>query len=98
MGTYRNAYEMFAHRVQTAIALLQEKIPYWKSLEPKHLRVGIDMRAADAEGLALLLIDKGIFTREEYEQYMVESAEREALRYEAEVNKTYGADGRITLG
>jgi hypothetical protein len=56
----------------------------------KHLRVGVDMRAADARGLAELLIAKGVFTRDEYIEHMRLAANEELARYEAHCCEAYG--------
>lgn len=70
-------YEQSAHAVQFAIEFASNKT----ALEPKHLRVGIDMQKADMAGLAELLIAKGVFTLEEYVQAVTKSAAEEAERY-----------------
>ena len=57
--------------------------------EPKHMRTGVDMQKADMLGLAMLLIDKGIITGEEYNEYMRLAANEELAMREDE----YG--GRI---
>jgi hypothetical protein len=56
-------YNRAAHRVQTAVAFEQSTGTAGDS--PKHLRVGLDLRAADALALAELLIAKGVFTGDE---------------------------------
>lgn len=70
-------YMKHAHAVQTAI----EFNPNKKSLEPKHLRVGLDMSKADQEGLATLLMQKGVFTHDEYVKALTDAAQREAIRH-----------------
>ena len=79
-------YVAAAHRVQTSIAFMGY------SDEAKHLRVGIDMSKSDMSGLATLLIQKGIFTTEEYLTAMADAAEREADKYEAELMAHYGVN------
>ena len=81
-------YRAAAHRVQTAIAFQ----PGSPALQPKHMRVGIDMSKADAAGLARLLIEKGIFTLEEYQEALAESAEAEADAQEAYLSELFKAD------
>lgn len=58
-------YEAAAHRMQSATRFLMESTMY-KGGEPKHLRVGINSAMSDQGALAGLLIEKGVFTREEY--------------------------------
>ena len=81
-------YEKHAHTVQTAIAYN----PDAKALEPKHLRVGIDMSKADQAGLARLLIDKGVFTEAEYVEAITQSAKEEAERQRLALAATIGVD------
>lgn len=81
-------YEKHAHAVQTAIAFNPDK----KSQEPKHLRVGIDMSKADMEGLASLLIAKGVFTLDEYVDAVTKSAASEAERQRIACAKALGVD------
>jgi hypothetical protein len=79
-------YERAAHRVQTALAYM----PDHQNMTPKHMRVGIDMSKADMGGLATLLIEKGLITKEEYILAITESAEREADAYESEISGRIG--------
>ena len=76
-------YEEAAHGVQSAIAydIGQGR----KTTEPKHMRVGIDLSKADMLGLAVLLIDKGIITSEEYIEAVRLSANEELAMREEEV-------------
>lgn len=75
------SYEQAAHGVQTAKAL---DLQMGNSLfNPKHLRVGIDMSKADMMGLVSLLIDKGVFTLEEYLEYIRLSANQELANEES---------------
>jgi hypothetical protein len=78
-------YERHAHRVQTAIAALMAVDPNFTAIQPKHLRVGIDMSKSDAGGLAGLLISKGIFTAEEYIEAVTAAAAEEADSYERQL-------------
>lgn len=48
-----------------------------KKFDPKHMRVGVDLSKSDTMGLASLLIDKGVFTLEEYTEYMRLAANQE---------------------
>jgi len=80
------SYEEAAHGVQTAIAYDMERGR--KATEPKHMRVGIDMSKADMLGLAVLLIEKGIITPDEYVEAMRLSANEElAMREEEHGNQ-----------
>lgn len=73
------SYAEAAHGIQTvkAYELGKPGTEEAKKFEPKHIRTGLDLRAADAMGLASLLIDKGVFTLEEYQEYMRLAANEE---------------------
>lgn len=79
-------YERAAHRVQTAIATNPDR----PRDQYKDLRTGLDMRAADAAGLAKLLIAKGVFTMEEYLAAVADAAEQEADRQQDELSIRHG--------
>lgn len=55
-----------------------QTVPETSSGSPKHLRVGLDLRAADHGALVRLLIEKGVFTEAEYLSVIADGAEREA--------------------
>ena len=52
----------------------------------KHLRTGLDLRAADMRGLATLLIEKGIIDADEYFTAVADAAEAEQAEYERVVS------------
>ena len=81
-------YEEAAHGVQSAIAHDMSK--GGKATEPKHLRVGVDMSKADMLGLASLLIEKGVFTQEEYIEAMRLAANHELNMREKEAKAATG--------
>lgn len=71
------SYEEAMHGVQSAIrhrmALdgVPDSIANERGLTSrKHMRVGVEMSKSDAAGFARLLIDKGIFTLDEYVEYL----------------------------
>lgn len=84
------SYEAAAHGVQSAIKFEMGQRGWLGGDEEwKHLRVGIDARAADAHGLAELLIAKGVFTVEEYAEYMRLAMNEELARYEDHCRAEY---------
>lgn len=83
-------YYAAAHRIQTAVAFNPDLTP----CQPKHMRVGIDMSKSDQAGLAQLLIDKGVFTLEEYHEAVATSAEQEAESREHDLSARYGINLR----
>lgn len=87
-------YNKAIHAVQTGVKLLLESDPKMK--DPKHLRVGIDSALVGNEALATLLIQKGVFTLEEYVEANADAMEREVARHEERLNAKGGP--RVTLG
>lgn len=83
-------YHRAAHRIQTAIAF----DPNRPADQYKDLRVGVDMSKSDQAGLATLLIEKGLFTLEEYLSAMADSAEKEASTREDELSVKFGINVR----
>ena len=84
-------YSRAGHRVQTAIAFLMGLgAGADPGTSPKHLRVGVDLRASDAKGLVDLLIEKGVFTKAEYLEAVAKAAEEEADSYEAKLAEQMG--------
>lgn len=81
-------YFKAAHAMQSGVEFSKDK----KDQTPKHLRVGINSTAASQEGLATLLIEKGIFTKDEYSKAMADAMEKEAARYQEKINLEYGTD------
>lgn len=80
-------YARQAHRVQSGIAYLSDKTDQ----QPKHLRVGLNLRAAEHGGLVELLIAKGLITEVEYWDAMIKGVadEAERLRYELRNSSAY---------
>jgi hypothetical protein len=84
----KRSYEQLGHAVQSGVAMEMELGS--QASTPKHLRTGLDMRAADMEGLVTLLIEKGVFSTEEYAAAILASAEWEVARYEARLTRRLG--------
>jgi hypothetical protein len=90
----RARYERAGHAMQSGVAM--EMNHRSEPTEPKHLRVGINSAMADHGGLVTLLIEKGIFTKEEYLTAIADSMEAEKRRYEEHISQLVGA--KVTLG
>jgi hypothetical protein len=90
-------YETASHRIQTAIAFLMGRDSTYTATEPKQMRVGIDLSKSDMGGLATLLIEKGVFTQEEYIEAITKFAEQEADSYEKIVQAVLGNKNVRTL-
>lgn len=88
-------YQQFGHAVQTGVA--HKLALEYPGLDPsfgagrymKHLRTGIDMRAADHMALVRLLIAKGVIAGDEYKNAVLAEAKREKERYEAELTALF---------
>ena len=96
MTDFGLSYNAAAHGVQSAIRFEMSRQGFADDEADKviamlkHLRVGIDMRAADAGGLARLLVAKGVFTETEYLEHMRLAANEELARYEEHIRREYG--------
>jgi len=75
-------YEEAAHGVQTAVAY--DMANGRKATEPKHMRTGIDLSKSDMLGLVTLLIEKGVFTLDEYAEFIRLSTNEELAMREEE--------------
>lgn len=75
-----------AHAMQTGVAASPDK----SDQEPKHLRVGVNSAMADHGSLVRLLVAKGVFTMDEYEEAIATGMEAEVKTYEAELTAHYG--------
>ncbi len=82
----QDEYRKLAHAVQSGVGFDKDKT----AQEPKHLRTGIDITKAEQAGLAQLLMDKGVFTLEEYEQAILQGLRNEVDRYERYLAEQYG--------
>lgn len=76
----RKKYIEALHAMQAGVARMQEIEP--RSTTAKHLRVGINATRSDQGALIDLLIEKGIFTLDEYELKALEYMEREKKSHE----------------
>ncbi len=86
-------YHAAAHAMQSGVAA--EHAQGSQDGSPKHLRVGVNASMADHAGLVTLLIEKGIFTREEYTKAIADSMECEKERYEEHLKTKYGLNVRL---
>lgn len=88
ISAHINRYHRAMRAVQSATAF---RVAHGNPLfEPKLLRDAIDTAQIDANGLARLLVDKGIITRVEYLAALADSAEREQMRHEFEQDVKFG--------
>lgn len=96
-------YNAAAHGVQSAIKFEIERDLRSAGLGPeaidalKHLRVGIDSRAADTSGIAGLLMKKGVFTLDEYTEHMRLAMNEELARYEQHVRARFNLPDSVNF-
>lgn len=91
----RARYMAAAHAMQSGVKAKMEIFPDGET-SPKHLRVGVNAAMTEHNGLATLLIAKGVITEEEYTVAMADAMEKEKELYEKELSEHYGTN--ITLG
>lgn len=85
--------ETLAHAMQSGVAQSLHIDP--SSGSPKHLRVGVNMALVEVGALAGLLIEKGLFTREEYDAALVKGLRQEVQQYEANLSRLMGASVKL---
>lgn len=101
MADITNRYERAAHALQSAIKVEQEldraepntlpsMVPDTSSGSPKHLRVGLDLRAADHVALVRLLMATGVITEAEYLEAVTVATEQEAATATERVSMRLG--------
>lgn len=73
-------YAAAAHAMQSGV--LAEQTLGSQDGSPKHLRVGINSAMVNNAAVAHLLIERGIFTLDEYEAAIADHMEAEQRRYE----------------
>lgn len=90
----RERWKAAAHAMQSGVAFDEGQGS--TSLQPKHLRVGINCAMCDHSALVRLLIEKGILTEPEYLKAIADEMEREVKRYETRLTEQLGT--KVTLG
>lgn len=76
-------YGQAAHAMQSGVKYeIETQGEAEAAANPKHLRVGVNSALVGNAALAKLLIDKGIFTLDEYGKVLADEMEREVARYE----------------
>jgi len=74
-------YMALMHAMQTGVAMDHARGSDDGS--PKHLRVGVNSAQVGIAALTALLIERGIFTLDEYLESLAREARKEVDRYEA---------------
>lgn len=74
------SYKDALHGMQSGVGWEHEQGS--RDKEPKHLRTGINSCFINAAAMFALLVDKGIITEEEFDEYLRLAANDEVTRYE----------------
>lgn len=86
-------YIAAAHAMQSGVKFDQE---YGSSDgTSKHLRTGINSAMVNDAAIARLLIEKGLFTEEEYMKAVADEMEKEVARYERILSDKLGRDIKL---
>ena len=88
-------YVVAAHAMQSGVQMEMELGLPDAAVSPKHLRVGVNSALVNAAAIASLLIEKGVFTMDEYLAAMADHMETEKKRYENRLCAATGTD--VTL-
>ena len=89
-------YMAAAHAMQTGVGYEINLDPGSACITPKSLRVGVNSALVDSSAIVELLMEKGIFTWDEYEEALAIAMERERDRYQAIISRLLG-DKKVTL-
>lgn len=83
-------YNAAVHAMQSAVAYKLAKGESASEFTPKHLRVGVNSAMVQHDALVHALVDKGLFTHEEYAKHVADAMEREVELYEKEMGVKFG--------
>lgn len=91
----RLKYHALCHAMQSGVAMKMNYEP--GETTPKHLRVGVNSTMVETGALAKLLMEKGVFTENEYYQALVEGMQNEVRLYKEWLQQRLG-NANIELG
>lgn len=80
----RERYKAALHAMQTAVALTMDR--GGSEAQPKHLRVGVNSALVNNAAIATLLVERGVFTWDEYYVALADAMEGEVAMYRDELN------------
>lgn len=87
-------YEAAMHAMQSGVAAKMNI--ELNETEPKHLRVGVNSAMIDTAAIVRLLVEKSVFTYDEFAEALRLEANREVDKYEDWLRERHGNDN-ITL-
>lgn len=82
----KKTLEQLQHAMQSGVALEQGADGQTQEQRNKHLRVGVNSALIESSVLVRLLIEKGVFTLEEFNEALRAGMEREVADYEARLS------------
>lgn len=98
-ATQKRRYDTAVHTYQSAIAFQITRLgENGAGADAKHLRVGINSAMSDHGALAKLLIEKGVFTNDEYFEAIVQMAEHEASLLATMTRQKCGLSDNVSFG
>lgn len=86
-------YLAASHAMQSGVACMM--LCDDSEIQPKHLRVGVNSALISNGALVALLIEKGIFTVEEFEDKLLEYTLRDVKSYEDKLSKYYNTEVKL---
>jgi len=87
-------YTNLLHAMQSGVKYANEPNES-EEVKPKHLRVGINAAMSDHAALVELLVDKGVFTKEEYLDKIIRYMKLEVNMYETELSQKYNKEIKL---
>lgn len=86
----KQRYRDALHAMQTGVAAMMQIDSH--DLSEKHLRTGINSALCDNSALAMLLVKKGVITKDELDQALADGMETEVERYKQRIKEHIGKD------
>jgi hypothetical protein len=80
----KERYKAALHAMQTGVALKMERDAH--ETQPKHLRVGVNSAMVADSAVVTLLVERGVFTWDEYFVALADAMEGEVALYRTELN------------
>lgn len=89
-------YTAALHAIQSGVAYDMKAGQDASGTSPRHLRVGVNSAMVQNAALVKLLIDKGVFSLDEFDKALADEMEEEKRRYEKKLEALAGM--RVNLG
>lgn len=89
-------YHAAAHAMQTGVKAVAHYEP--TETTPASLRVGVNSAHVSMAALTQLLLDRGLFTMDDYAKANADAMEAEAERYQQRLQNHLGNGTEVTLG